>query len=98
MRIFFGLPLRTAKTTTERVTIPSYRFFFHVGATSFAFTSAETFPMSARPASPGFRTPITLPMSAGDFAPVAASASATAASSSACDICFGRYASITEIS
>jgi hypothetical protein len=48
--------------------------------------------MSARPASLGFTTPITFPMSAGDFAPVAASASAMIASISACASCCGRYA------
>ena len=57
---------------------------------SFAFTSAETLPMSARPASLGFTTPITLPMSAADFAPVAATASAMIASISAAESCCGR--------
>jgi len=47
-----------------------------------AFTSAETLPMSARPASLGLSKAITLPISCGDFAPLATMASATAADTS----------------
>src|SRR5215218_10294505 len=51
--IFFGLPLRTAKTTTERVTMPSHLFCFHFALTSPALTrvvmsgSSESATMSA---------------------------------------------------
>src|SRR4051812_3420976 len=40
--------------------------------TSRAFTSAEPFAISARPANCGLRVDITLPMSCADFAPAAA--------------------------
>ncbi len=40
--IFFGLPSRTAKTTTEFVTIPLYDCLFHFESTSPAFTSVST--------------------------------------------------------
>src|ERR1044072_7810553 len=36
---FFGLPSRTMKTTTERVTMPLYLSLFHLCATSFFWTS-----------------------------------------------------------
>lgn len=56
---------------------------------SFDLTNVDTFPMSARPASLPFNAPMTLPVSEGAFAPVAAIASATAASISASDIACG---------
>jgi hypothetical protein len=40
--MFFGLPLRTAKTTTERLTMPSYASSFHVSWTRPASTSRVT--------------------------------------------------------
>jgi len=46
--------------------------------------------MSARPARRGFTTPITLPMSAGEAAPVDATAAATIASISDCESCAGK--------
>src|SRR3990167_935221 len=56
---------------------------------SCAFINAETLPMSARPASLGLSRPITLPMSCGPDAPVAAIASATAEAISASPSCCG---------
>ena len=40
--IFFGLPSRTTKTTTEFVTIPLYDCFFHAASTFPAATSSST--------------------------------------------------------
>ena len=59
-------------------------------AVSAAFTCFETSPISALPARRGFRTAISLPMSAGVFAPVSASAAAMAAAISATLIFAGR--------
>ncbi len=42
VRIFFGLPSRTTKTTTERVTIPWNLSLFQLGATRCFGTSALT--------------------------------------------------------
>lgn len=56
---------------------------------SFDLTNADTFPISARPASLAFSTPMTLPMSAGALAPVAEIASTTAAAISASDSACG---------
>src|SRR5439155_5259811 len=39
LRIFFGLPSRTTKTTTERVTMPWYLFLFQFAGTRFFWTS-----------------------------------------------------------
>ena len=39
--IFFGLPSRTTKTTTELWTIPLYDCFFHFASTRFAATSSS---------------------------------------------------------
>src|SRR5207253_9289968 len=38
----FGLPSRTTKTTTERVTIPCHLFLFQLCGTSFCWTSELT--------------------------------------------------------
>lgn len=56
---------------------------------SLDFTNADTFPMSARPANLDFKAPMTFPMSAGVLAPVAPSASATAASISVSESAWG---------
>jgi len=57
---------------------------------SFALTSAETLPMSARPARRGFSRAINLPMSAGDFAPDCVIAASIATDTSASESCAGR--------
>jgi hypothetical protein len=57
---------------------------------SFALMRAPTAPMSALPAAFDFTTPMTLPMSLMDAAPVELMASAISASSSASDSCAGR--------
>ena len=57
---------------------------------SLALTSADTLPMSARPATFGFTIAMTLPMSEGAFAPLADTASATIAATSASASCCGR--------
>ena len=54
-----------------------------------AFTIDETAVMSARPASLGLSTPMTLPMSCGPAAPTAAIAAATSACTSASDSAAG---------
>ena len=41
-RIFFGFPFRTAKTTTERVTMPPHLSFFQFRGTMPLFTSVVT--------------------------------------------------------
>jgi hypothetical protein len=56
---------------------------------SAALTFADTAVMSARPASFGFSTPITLPISCGPAAPVCATAACTSAAISSSDICAG---------
>jgi hypothetical protein len=53
-RIFFGLPRRTAKTTTERVTMPPHLLFFQVRATSPFFTSDVTSGSSERATTSAF--------------------------------------------
>ena len=57
---------------------------------SFALMRAPTAPMSARPAALDFTTPMTLPMSLTEVAPVEAMASAMSASSSVAESCCGR--------
>ncbi len=56
---------------------------------SFAFTMEDTLPMSARPASLGLSSAITLPMSCIVLAPVAAKAAVTSAAISASESCCG---------
>ncbi len=57
---------------------------------SFFFTSCDTSPMSAWPASRGLSTAISLPMSAGPEAPVSATAASIAACTEASSILAGR--------
>ena len=55
-----------------------------------ALTKPDTLPISALPANWAFKAPITLPISCGPAAPVEATAAATAACTSASDICAGK--------
>src|SRR4051794_26760169 len=54
VRIFFGLPSRTMKTTTELVTIPLNDCLFHFESTRPAFTSESTSGASDRSTTSAF--------------------------------------------
>ena len=76
----------TQRTVPHRAPLQRADPFY---APSLAFTMADTLAISARPASLGLSSAMTLPMSCIALAPAAATATATSAAISASVICWG---------